>query len=187
MPIRIKKESPSQGILNQVEERSGVTLRACLQCKRCSAGCPASTEAGSSPAEIIKALQLGAGNEILERDIVWTCLSCGTCFSRCPVQINMGAVMDALRILAVEKGLAKPEGNMPLMNRLLLDTIRRFGRTYDLGAMAFYKAGTSSYTKDLEKFPSLLTKGKIALLPPRGADRKLVKRIFKNIAKTGER
>jgi len=141
----------------------------------------------ATPAEIIKALQLGAGNEILEREIVWTCLSCATCFSRCPVQINMGAVMDALRILAVEKGLARPEGNMPLMNRVLLETIRRFGRTYDLGAMAFYKAGTATYTKDLEKFPSLLIKGKIALLPPRGADRKVVKQIFKNIAKTGER
>jgi heterodisulfide reductase subunit C2 len=187
MPIRIKKEIPLQGLIHQVEERSGVTLSACLQCKRCSSGCPVSTETGSSPAEVIKALQLGAGNEILERDIVWTCLSCATCFSRCPVSIDMGAVMDALRMLAVEKGLAKPEGNMPLMNRLLLDTIRRFGRTYDLGAMAFYKAGTSTYTKDLEKFPSLLSKGKIALLPPRGADRKLVKRIFKTIAKTGER
>lgn len=185
MPIRIQK-TPSRGILGQVEELSGATLSACLQCKRCSAGCPVSSEAGSSPAEILKALQLGAGNGILGRDIVWTCLSCGTCFSRCPVNINMGAVMDALRILAVNKGLAKPEGNMPLMNRLLLETVRRFGRTYDLGAMALYKAGTSSYKKDLGKFPSLLTRGKIALLPPRGADRELVRRIFRNSVKTGE-
>lgn len=186
MSLRIKKGNDPKGILDSVEKLSGVTLSACLQCKRCSGGCPSATDSGSSPAEIIKALQLGAGDEILDRDIVWTCLSCATCFSRCPVQINMGAVMDALRILAVKKGLARPEGKMPLMNRLLLETVRRFGRTYDLGALAFYKAGTSSYTKDLEKFPSLLTKGKIALLPPRGADKKLVRRIFKNSAKAGE-
>ena len=186
MAITVKKLTSPQGIIREVEEISGVALNACLQCKRCSGGCPVAGEGGSSPAEIIKALQLGAGDEVLKREIVWTCLSCATCFSRCPVRINMGAVMDALRILAVRKGLAGPEGKMPVMNRILLETIRLFGRTYDLGAMAWYKAATSTYKKDLEKFPSLLTRGKIALLPPHGADRKLVKRIFAASKKTGE-
>ena len=69
---------------------------------------------------------------------------------------------------------------MPLMNRILLGTIKRFGRTYDLGAMALYKAATASYGKDMDKVPTILKKRKIALLPAHGADRKTVKRIFKN-------
>jgi hypothetical protein len=32
--------------------------------------------------------------------------------------------------------------------------------------------------KDTEKFPAMLKKGKIALLPHRGGDKKTVKRIF---------
>jgi heterodisulfide reductase subunit C len=100
------------------------------------------------------------------------------------MEINMAEVMDALRVLAEARGAAKPEGNAPLMNRLLLGTIRRFGRTYDLGAMALYKAGTASYGKDLDKLPTILKKGKIALMPPQGADRKMVKRIFNNLEKT---
>ncbi len=82
------------------------------------------------------------------------------------------------------KAPQSPQGNAPLMNKLLLGTIKTFGRTYDLGAMALYKAGTSSYGKDLDKLPTILKKGKIALLPPRGADRKTVKRIFNNLEKT---
>ena len=36
----------------------------------------------------------------------------------------MAEVMDALRVLAEARGAAKPEGNAPLMNKLLLGTIK---------------------------------------------------------------
>ncbi len=186
MTIRIT-EKTNQGILGDVEKISGINLNACLQCRRCSAGCPVSPHAGSSPSEIIRRLQLNAGDELLDSGIIWMCASCETCFARCPMQINMAAVMDALRVLAVKKGARKPAGNMPLMNKILLGMIRYFGRTYDLGAMALYKAGTSTYLKDTGKFPTILMKGKIALLPPRGTDKKTVRRIFRNLAKAGDK
>ncbi len=187
MALRIKKATTERGLIDDVEEMSGVTIKTCLQCKRCANGCPVAEYTTSSPSEIIRQLRMGVGKELLDSEIIWTCVSCATCFSRCPMEINMAEVMDALRIMAVEKRAAKPAGNMPLMNKLLLGTIKSFGRTYDLGAMALYKAGTSSYMKDTEKFPMILKKGKIALLPPRGADKKTVKRIFANIAKAGKK
>ena len=184
MPIKIKRAAPGRGILDQVKALSGIDINACLQCKKCTNGCPVAGFTDSSPSAIIKKLQLGAGEEILESEFIWVCASCATCFSRCPMEINMADVMDALRVLAEAKGVAKPAGNAPLMNKILLGTIKTFGRTYDLGAMALYKAGTSSYGKDLDKVPTILKKGKIALLPPLGADRKAVKRIFNNLEKT---
>jgi len=183
MPITIKKEGKRESIIDQVQAISGVSIHACLQCKKCTNGCPVAAYTASSPSEIIKRLQLGAGKELLDEEMIWTCASCGACFSRCPMEINMADVMDALRALAAANGSARPAGNMPLMNRILLGTIRTFGRTYDLGAMALYKAGTSTYGKDLDKVPAILKKGKIALLPPKGADKKTVKRIFNHIEK----
>jgi heterodisulfide reductase subunit C2 len=184
MAIKIKREVTGRGIIDQVIEISGIDINSCLQCKKCTNGCPVSGFTSSSPSEIIKRLQLGAGEELLDSEIIWTCVSCATCFSRCPMEINMADVMDALRVLAAARGAATPEGNMPLMNKILLGTIKTFGRTYDLGAMALYKAGTSSYGKDLDKLPMILGKGKIALFPPSGADKKTVKRIFNNLEKT---
>jgi heterodisulfide reductase subunit C2 len=181
MPIKIKRAAAGQGIIDHVKSLSGIDISACLQCKKCTNGCPVAGFTSPSPSEIIKKLQLGAGEELLDSEIIWVCASCATCFSRCPMEINMAEVMDALRVLAEAKGAAKPAGNAPLMNKLLLGTIKRFGRTYDLGAMALYKAGTASYAKDLDKLPTILKKGKIALLPPHGADRKTVKRIFNNL------
>jgi len=184
MPIKIKRAAAGRGIIDQVKAVSGIDINACLQCRKCTNGCPVSGFTTPSPSEIIKKLQLGAGEELLDSEIIWVCASCATCFSRCPMEINMAEVMDALRVMAEARGTAKPQGNMPLMNKLLLGTIKRFGRTYDLGAMALYKASTASYGKDLDKVPTILKKGKIALLPPHGADRKTVKRIFNNLEKT---
>ena len=184
MPIKVRRAAAGRGIMDQVKKLSGIDISACLQCRKCTNGCPVAPFSSSSPSEIIKRLQMGAGEELLGSEIIWVCASCATCFSRCPMEINMAEVMDALRVMAEARGAAKPGGNAPLMNKLLLGTIRRFGRTYDLGAMALYKAGTASYGKDLDKLPTILKKGKIALLPPRGADRKTVKRIFNNLEKT---
>lgn len=181
MTIRITKEHAGAGILDLVEEISGVDVAVCLQCRRCTNGCPLSAHADSSPSEILKKLQMGAGKEILDNEMIWLCASCETCYARCPMGINSAAVMDALRRLAVDREADKPAGNMPLMNKILLATIRVFGRTYDLGAMMLYKVGTATYFKDTEKVPMILRKRKIALFPSPGADRKRVKHIFKKI------
>jgi heterodisulfide reductase subunit C len=187
MPLRIKRDKTDSGIIAEVEELSGVSVDECLQCKRCTNGCPISEHTAFSPSEIIKRLQLGAGDELLDSEIIWICVSCETCYARCPMKINMAEIMDAMKILAGRRNAVKPEGNMPLMNRILLGTIKTFGRTYDLGAMALYKVGTATYMKDTGKFPMILKKGKIALFPPRGADKKSVKQIFKNLAKSRNR
>jgi heterodisulfide reductase subunit C len=179
MPIVISKEKKESGLLQSVKEISGVDVAGCLQCKKCTNGCPVSTLVKVHPSEIIRRLQLNIGDSILDSDLVWMCASCETCYSRCPMQIDMAAVMDALRIISVRKNAAKQKGNIPLFNRWFLKTVSMFGRTYDLGMIAAYKIGTASYFQDTEKFPMMLQKGKIALFPSLRADKKYVKRIFK--------
>jgi hypothetical protein len=100
--------------------------------------------------------------------------------------IDIPSVIDALRALAVEQRTPTPEGNMPLFNRVFLKTVEIFGRTYDLGMIAAHKIGTKSYMKDADKFPVMLKKRKIALLPPRGADRKMAKRVFDSVRRNKE-
>ncbi len=75
---------------------------------------------------------------------------------------------------------------MPLFNRSFLKTVQIFGRTYDLGMVAAHKIGTKTYMKDTDKFPTMLKKKKIAILPPRGADRKTAKKIFQAVRRKKE-
>ena len=179
--ITIKKSKTNRALKDAVELLSGVDLSICYQCKKCSNGCPVAKLAKTRPSEIMRQLHLGAGNELLESDLVWMCASCETCSARCPMGIDVAAVIDALRRLAIEHGAPTPEGNVPLFNRAFLKTVETFGRSYEILMITRYKLGTGKLMSDTEKFPAMLKKGKIALLPPRGGDRKTVKRIFKKI------
>jgi heterodisulfide reductase subunit C len=179
--ITIKKNQTRRALREAVELLSGVDLGVCYQCKKCSSGCPVAKLTKSRPSEIMRQLHLGAGDELLASDLVWACASCETCSTRCPMGIDVASVLDALRRLARERGAPKPEGNVPLFNRAFLKTVETFGRSYEIGMIAAYKLGTGKLMNDTEKFPAMLKKGKIALLPPRGGDRKTVKRIFRKI------
>jgi heterodisulfide reductase subunit C len=180
MAITIKKSGKkAEGLIRRVEEISGVDLSVCYQCKKCTSGCPIAKLTKSPPSEIMRRLHLGAGDELLGSDIIWACVSCETCSARCPMGIDVAAVMDALRTLALEKKTEKQEGNVPLFNKAFLSTVKLFGRTYDIAMIAAYKLGTMKLMDDTEKFPTMLKKRKIALLPPTGADKKIIRRIFK--------
>ena len=184
MTVKIKKQASENGLSHVVAEISGVDISRCYQCKKCTSGCPVAKLTESPPSEIVRRLQLGAGNELLESDLVWMCLSCETCYARCPMEINIASVIDALRFLARETGAPMPKGNMALFNRAFLRMVKTFGRSYDLPMIAAYKIGTGNIMQDTEKFPAMLRKGKLALLPPSGADKHVVKRIFERVLKS---
>lgn len=164
-----------------VEQISGVSINECLQCKKCSSGCPVVSMTGTGPAETIRRLQLDEGYFPFGNNLIWMCVSCETCYERCPMKIDMASVMDALRIIAVRDKKLKQKENVHVFNQSFLKTVKIFGRTYDLGMIGSYKMGTSTFMQDTDKIPVLLGKRKIALFPSFKADKKYVKRIFKKV------
>jgi heterodisulfide reductase subunit C2 len=179
MTLVLSKEKKANQLTEAVRSISGVDISECLQCKKCSNGCPVAALTPIGPAETIRRLQLNSGDELLESDLIWMCVSCETCFSRCPMKIDMAAIMDALRVLAVQKKSSAAKESVNLFNKSFLNTVRLFGRTYDLGMIASYKLGTSTYMQDTDRFPMMLRKRKIALLPSFKGDKKYIRRIFK--------
>jgi heterodisulfide reductase subunit C len=182
MTIKIKKQTSPDSLIRIIEKKAEVSLGKCYQCKKCSVGCPVADQVKSAPAEIIRRLQLGAGLELLKTDLIWTCLSCETCYARCPNEINFAAVIDAMRAVSVEKGVTPPAGNPSLFNRLFLDTVKTYGRSYDLQMIALYKIRTGKIMADMDKFPTMIKKGKIALLPPSTIEKHKVGNIFKRLS-----
>ena len=103
--------------------------------------------------------------------------------TRCPMKIDMAAVMDALRMLAERKGTPSQKGNVPLFNKAFLRTVEIFGRSYDIATIAAYKGGSFSFFQDVGKFPAMLKKKKIALLPSFKANKRNIKKIFSRVSK----
>ena len=88
--------------VGQIEDISGESLLACNQCGKCSAGCPVAFSMDILPNQVIRLAQLGI-EEVLECQTIWTCAACLTCVSRCPKGIDLPRVMEALRLVAMER------------------------------------------------------------------------------------
>ena len=170
-------------LLAEVERRSGTPVSACFQCHKCSTGCPISPEMDFLSSQVIRLIHLGEEEELLGSRAIWLCASCDTCSSRCPMDIDFAAVTDALRVLAVKRSGIKTKDTPALFNRAFLSSIKRFGRAYDMGMVASYKFRSRNFMADTEKFPKMLLKRKLAILPSLGGNRKAVKRIFNKTLK----
>ncbi|MBF0207703.1 MAG: 4Fe-4S dicluster domain-containing protein, partial [Oligoflexia bacterium] len=69
----------------------------CYQCGKCFAGCPLSSVMELSPTQIMRLLQIGEIEKVLQANTLWVCVACETCESRCPQQIKLVHHWDVLR------------------------------------------------------------------------------------------
>ncbi|AOQ24181.1 putative iron-sulfur-binding oxidoreductase FadF [Moorella thermoacetica] len=81
------------------------TLRSCLTCGVCSGGCPTGDiGAPVDPRKIVRLLLWGMEDKVLASDMIWLCTMCGRCTVYCPVGVNMGDLVRALRSHLAEEG-----------------------------------------------------------------------------------
>ena len=148
-----------------VKETSGLDVNACYQCKKCTSGCPVSYAMDYPPTQLIHAIRLGLKELVLNSDTIWLCASCETCTTRCPQELDLVKVMDALRIMALRAGIKPKVSEVAAFNRTGLANIRFFGRMYELGLIGMLKRSTGQFTKDIGLGIKMLKKGKLKLLP----------------------
>jgi heterodisulfide reductase subunit C2 len=86
-------DSVAGTFVKDVEFISGQDLLACNQCGKCGAGCPVAADLDLLP------------NDVLESQTIWICAACQTCVSRCPKDVDVPRVMEALRTLAMQRGI----------------------------------------------------------------------------------
>jgi heterodisulfide reductase subunit C len=96
-------------VVAQINAISGVDVRACYQCGKCTAGCPLTSAMDLMPNQILRLLQLGEYEQVLKSAAIWQCASCLTCAARCPKDVDPARVMDALRTILVRQGVAHVE------------------------------------------------------------------------------
>jgi len=162
----------------KLEGSTGEKVRHCYQCKKCSAGCPVAFAMDLLPHEVMKMVQYGQERRLLECSTIWLCSSCETCSTRCPNDIDIARVMDGLREMSLEAGLAA-EREVRTFHRSFLNGIKLAGRTNESVLIGQYKALSHRLFDDLGLGAVMLLKGKIKLLPRMVKDRGSVRRIFK--------
>ncbi|MFA6240647.1 MAG: 4Fe-4S dicluster domain-containing protein [Candidatus Hydrogenedentales bacterium] len=166
-------------LLNEVEHRSGSPVGACLQCHKCSVGCPVGPDMDVMSSQIMRLIHLGAKDEVLESQAIWACASCEACTTRCPMEIDVAAVMDVLRMMAVECKTTVTDTRGKSFNKAFLTSVRWHGRVFEVGMMALYKLASRDLFADVDKVPRMLAKHKLSFLPHFSRSAKDVRKAFK--------
>src|SRR5512145_3556201 len=100
----LKVESGAS-LAQEVARRSGQNLLACYQCRRCAASCPVGAESVVTPDRLIRMILLGDDKGALENMLVWKCLACYTCGTRCPNNIQTARITETLKQMGKEAHL----------------------------------------------------------------------------------
>jgi heterodisulfide reductase subunit C len=149
---------------NSILSLSGQDLSRCIQCGKCSAGCPIAPDMDIMPNQIMRFVQLNIRERALTSSMIWVCASCMTCTVRCPEGIDVALVMNQLRKLCIKEGYEPKQKEVLLFNQLFLSSIARFGRLHEFGLIFKYNMMTKNPFKDIGLLPKMLKKGKIGLL-----------------------
>jgi hypothetical protein len=92
--------------------------------------------------------------------------------------IDLAAVMDTLRLMAVEEGVAIASPHILDFHEEVLRSLERYGRAHKLGIMLRHKMSTKSWFKDLDVGLKMLAKRKLDLWPSKVKDIKEIAGLF---------
>ena len=168
-----------ENFLEEVNKKiHGVPLQSCYHCRKCTAGCPTAGHMEYNPNKVIKMIQNGKRDQVLSSKTIWLCLSCETCITRCPNQVDIARMMDVLRQMAIEEGVGAREKNVLKFHEAFLAGIKRGGRINEPMMMVEYKLKSGDLFSDAVAGVEMFMKGKLSILSPRTKDMKSVKDIF---------
>jgi len=169
---------PDLGFNREVSELSQQNISRCYYCLRCTAGCPAAYAMDFSPAQILRLVQLGQKEPLLHSSAIWLCIGCETCGTRCPNEIHAGAVIDALRQLALAEKVPAAQVSVLKLHQAFLDSIRTWGRLHELTMLIQHKLTSRDLFSNLDMGLDLFLKGKIHPFPKRIKGMDQIKQLF---------
>jgi len=145
-------------------EQAGQNVFRCYQCNKCSSGCPLANRFDLTPNQVMRSVQLN-DPLVLESKAIWLCASCQTCTTRCPQQIDVTGVMNALRIEAKRRGIPPAIPEIAHFNDLFLRFVRVLGRIPELLLILAYNLRERRPFRDLGMGIRLMLRGRLKPLP----------------------
>lgn len=171
--------------LADIKSATGVNVNRCYQCGKCSAGCALNDEMDYPPSMVMRMLQTKDEENyraILQSQSIWLCVSCQNCLARCPMSIDIPALMDYFRAQSIEtKRVNKKAENILSFHKSFLDSIKFTGRLYEIGLVAGYKIRSKKLLQDVALAPVMMAKGKLPIVPEMVKGKAHIKGIFKKV------
>jgi heterodisulfide reductase subunit C len=162
-------------------ERVEADVRDCYQCGNCSAGCPAAFTFDYTPNQVMRMLQVGLVDRVLDSKAVQLCVQCLTCTARCPRSVDIAGIFEDLKTIATAQERDVPE-HAKTFNKAFMGAVARFGRLPELYMMAMFYAGTMNpkmALADVGVAVPMVARRKLQFVPRRAKGAAEVSRIYK--------
>jgi heterodisulfide reductase subunit C len=91
----------------------------CFQCAKCTSGCEAHKLLELEPHKIVALTKRGLIDELVNSDVIWTCMSCFKCRERCPQKVAPVEILFALKNIAVSSGKPIPGKYSAMLQSIL--------------------------------------------------------------------
>lgn len=146
----------SNALLKEVMDRSGQNLMSCYQCRRCASGCPVGDESGVTPDRLVRMILLGEQDNALNNLLVWRCVACYTCGTRCPNNIQTARINETLKQMSKEAHAKPLLSKVAAFHSAFMKSVSHFGRSNELEFMGLYelenliKGGVKTLMDDLK-------------------------------------
>jgi heterodisulfide reductase subunit C2 len=172
---------------NEIRRNCGIDVELCLECGKCSGGCPNGHVFDYTPRKIVRLVKLGDKQTLMTMDALWICLSCQACVDRCPSGIDIPAILDYMREKACRSSAKASRPLVRLFHELVLSSIRERGRVSELDVALKYNWKAGQYVKDARLGFRMLLKGKLRFFRKGVKQREEIRQLFEKsiIAKAG--
>ena len=87
----------------QILRSSGVDVRKCMRCGKCTATCPAFDEMEYHPHQFVYMVERGEIEPLMRSKSLYRCLSCFACLERCPRQVEPAKLVEAVRLAVIRQ------------------------------------------------------------------------------------
>ncbi len=101
--MKVTTDTICSDLLKEVEEYSGEKVASCIQCGKCSGGCPMLEAMDLLPHQVMRLAQLGLKEDIMKSKTLWVCASCFTCAARCQRDLDLSKVMEGFRVIQLRQ------------------------------------------------------------------------------------
>lgn len=87
----------------QILRESGVNVRKCMKCGKCSGTCPSYDEMEYHPHQFVYMVENGEIDKLMASPSVFKCLTCFACVERCPRGVEPAKLIEAVRLEVVKR------------------------------------------------------------------------------------